>query len=369
MPRSGAALGQAASLCLEPLALKRRNQLLKFTGVQRGGRSQQSRKMNTNCAICRYNVPRHRIAPCPARHGWPRSQARLKSQLRIRFTQRPVKSNQINLKYFIPEYNNYYHLVTESVMGLYRLLRDNDQLEQKGCEIWYKGRYTQILQLFSKQPVHVVEHSDQVPSTVRVLEHIRPAIHEDWLKLRPLAAYLQAMFPKGETLLGITVIKRINKRIYSDHDQLVCRLKEFGKPVREVVMEGLSLRGQIEVMRNTCILVGPHGSGETNMMFMPDGSKILELYPMGFRDRVFAELARAFGHELVELESEVPSVIGRKPTQKFSAYLKTKGWPARKHFTNHLPSIEFRRVLRDVASFSIDPSIVIERLRTMIERQ
>jgi len=37
------------------------------------------------------------------------------------------------MKYYIPEYNNYYHFMAESVMGLYRLLRENGQLEQKDC--------------------------------------------------------------------------------------------------------------------------------------------------------------------------------------------------------------------------------------------
>ena len=102
------------------------------------------------------------------------------------------------------------------------------------------------------------------------------------------------------------------------------------------------------------------------MMFMPEGSKILELYPMGFSDRVFRELACAFGHELVELESQVPGVIGRKPTPEFATYLAKNGWPARKDFVEGLPSMEFRRVLRDVASFSISPSIVLKHFRPMI---
>jgi len=102
------------------------------------------------------------------------------------------------------------------------------------------------------------------------------------------------------------------------------------------------------------------------MMFMPQGSKILELYPTGFSDRVFRELACAFGHELVQLESQVPSVIGRLPTPEFAEYFTKCGWPARKNFAAKLPSMEFRRVLRDVASFSIDPSVVIQWLRPMV---
>jgi len=274
--------------------------------------------------------------------------------------------NNMPLQYFISEYGNYYHFMTESVMGLYRLLSEKDQLIRKDCELWYQGRYTHIIQLFSRYPVHEVTQREQVPSSAKVLEHIRPKVPDDWVKLRPLAAYLQTMFSRESTAPGITVIKRINKRVYAGHDELVSKLVEFGCPVREAVMEELPLREQINIMRNTCILIGPHGSGETNMMFMPQGSKILELYPMGFSDRVFRELACAFGHELVELESQVPSVIARKPTPEFVTYLARYGWPARKDFVNGLPSMEFRRVLRDVASFSIDPSIVMERLRPLV---
>lgn len=272
----------------------------------------------------------------------------------------------MQLQYFIPNYGNYYHFMTESVMGLYRLLSENDQLAEKNCELWYHGRYAPIIQLFSRHPIHDITRRDPIPATVKTLEHIRPEVQEDWVKLRPMAAYVRKMFVYGSTVPGITVIKRINCRIYADHQALVSKLAEFGRPVREAVMEELPLQEQIKIMRNTRILVGPHGSGETNMIFMPDGSKILELYPMGFSDRVFRELAYAFGHELVELESQVPSIIGRKPTPEFAAYLAKHGWPARKDFVAGLPSMEFRRVMRDVASFSIDPAIVIQWLRPMM---
>ena len=223
------------------------------------------------------------------------------------------------------------------------------------------------MQLFSCYPVHVVERPDQVPSFVKVLYHCMPKTHSDFLKLRILADYLQAMVPFESAVPGITVIKRMDRRRYDDHDQLVSMLGEFGMPVREAVMETLSFHQQIHLMRKTRVLVGPHGVGETNMMFMPQGSQILELCPMGFSGRVFRVLAKTFGHYWVELESEVPGVIGRKPTKEFLAYVDQNGWPLGKDVAKLASTMEFKRVLRDVTSFSVDPAIVVERLRMMLK--
>jgi len=57
-----------------------------------------------------------------------------------------------------------------------------------------------------------------------------------------MATSLQKMFDYGSTTPGITVIKRINYRIYADHHELVSKLAEFGFPVTEAVMEELPLQ-------------------------------------------------------------------------------------------------------------------------------
>jgi len=272
------------------------------------------------------------------------------------------------MRLFVPEYGNYYHFITESVMGLYRTLRDHEKLHTKDCEIWYKGRYAEIIQLFSRDCIHSVENIKLIPTDVDTLIHIRPKNHEQWLELRSLRVYLEDMFPRHDTQQGITVIKRINKRVYTEHADLVRRLSKFDMPVREAIMETLPFEKQVDLLRNTRILVGPHGSGETNMMFMPTGSMILELYPKGFSDRVFRGMALAFGHHLVELEATRPSVIGRLPSQRVQEYLDHNPWPNREVFVNWKPDrMELGRVLRDVSSFSIDPNVVIERLEAMLK--
>jgi hypothetical protein len=103
-------------------------------------------------------------------------------------------------------------------------------------------------------------------------------------------------------------------------------------------------------------------------MFMPSPGKIVELYPKGFSDRAFNAMAKAFGHELVEIESSEPGVIGREPSRRVRAFLEARGWPTRKQYFAWKPDrMELGRVLRDVASFSIDPEIVLDQVAKMLK--
>jgi len=260
----------------------------------------------------------------------------------------------------IPEYGNYYHFITESAMGLYRELRDSDRLASKECELWYKGKFASIVQLFSCRPIHVVENTAEIPAEVRPLVYIRPKNIGQWSELLSLRDYLAGMFPAHRQQAGITVIKRVGKREYAEHSELVSSLKSFNMPVREAVMELLPFKEQISLMQDTVVLIGPHGAGHTNMLFMAPGSTVVELYPKGFTDRCMMGMANAFGHDYIDIESGNPSVLGRRPSERVQRYLDTNPWPTRNDFWKWKPDrMELGRVLRDVTSFSIDPKIVM----------
>jgi len=262
-------------------------------------------------------------------------------------------------QYFIPEGDNYYHTIVETVMGLYRVLREHGELKSKNCHFWYKGKWAKIFQLFSRHPIHVVEHWAQIPPGTMVLPQLRPMVLPHWVDLRPMGKYIESMIKPRPDTQGITIIKRANNRCYREHEKLVRRLKKLGMPVREAILEALSFEDQINLMRNTRILIGPHGAGMTNMIFLPTGSLIVELYPKGFFGWNMANLAKAFEHHYLDLESENPSEIGRQPTPRVSEFIQTNGWPSRRDFSGWRPDMmELGRVLRDVASFSMDPNEV-----------
>lgn len=67
---------------------------------------------------------------------------------------------------------------------------------------------------------------------------------------------------------------------------------------RIVYLEQLSWLEQLGILKKTSIIVGLHGAGLTNMLFMPPGSTVLEIKMTGSDKQVcYKELANALGHQ------------------------------------------------------------------------
>ena len=62
-----------------------------------------------------------------------------------------------------------------------------------------------------------------------------------------------------------------------------------------VLMEEFSFEAQVALMRETAVLVAPHGAGLTNMIFCPPGTHVVELADLGFPNPNFYALASAMG--------------------------------------------------------------------------
>jgi hypothetical protein len=65
------------------------------------------------------------------------------------------------------------------------------------------------------------------------------------------------------------------KRSISNEEELINELKKFGFKI--IHTENKTLEEQIQIFSDCEILVSPHGAGMTNMLFMPKGSKIIEI--------------------------------------------------------------------------------------------
>lgn len=62
------------------------------------------------------------------------------------------------------------------------------------------------------------------------------------------------------------------------------------------MMEALDFDAQVQLMRETRVLVGPHGAGLTNMIFMPPGGDVVEIADTSYPNPNFYAMAAALGH-------------------------------------------------------------------------
>ncbi|RBI65887.1 hypothetical protein DQ400_16670 [Vreelandella sulfidaeris] len=66
---------------------------------------------------------------------------------------------------------------------------------------------------------------------------------------------------------------------------------------QRVFMEDLTFQEQVKLMQETSVLIAPHGAGMTNMMFCPQGAKIVEIADLSFPNPNFYALASAMQHQ------------------------------------------------------------------------
>lgn len=96
--------------------------------------------------------------------------------------------------------------------------------------------------------------------------------------------------------IGIYVSRaKANKRQIINETGLVNTIEKLGYQV--AFMEDLSFLRQIKLLQGTKVLLGAHGAGLTNMLFMPAGSVVVEIRKEGdSHNNCFYSLASALGH-------------------------------------------------------------------------
>lgn len=66
---------------------------------------------------------------------------------------------------------------------------------------------------------------------------------------------------------------------------------------QRVFMEDLTFQEQVKLMQESSVLIAPHGAGLTNMLFCPQGAKIVEIADLSFPNPNFYALASAMKHQ------------------------------------------------------------------------
>ena len=226
------------------------------------------------------------------------------------------------------------------------------------------------LQLLSSNPVQLLPPSEASREDAYFAVDSDPCVPREWEDIRLLARHIHDLFPPTDTVPGVTLIRRANTRKFIDHDALAALLRKESLLVREATFEMMTPEEQIRLMQNTRILIGPHGAGHTNAVFMPEKCVIYELFPKGFLDIVYRRLADAFGHAWGMIESDRDPALTRTAPERLAPLFRDGAWPAFAEITNLVQTnVEARRYVRDIDGLSVRPELIVAQLRVQYPKQ
>jgi len=104
----------------------------------------------------------------------------------------------------------------------------------------------------------------------------------------------------------ITYIKRKNRRyLEKDFEKmfLLTLQKQFpNHKIQPVWFEKHSFAQQLQIIRNTDILIGAHGNGLTHSYFLPDNALVLEIFPEGAFAMDYQMISELSGHEYYAID-------------------------------------------------------------------
>lgn len=209
----------------------------------------------------------------------------------LRRSQPPVRLKKAT--WFIERvYHNHSHWLTAHLPKLL-LLRDRDALTDVVLPLQRTDAIDGTLRMLGINSTQFHPYDEARPLHVEQMtllgtDRFRPEL----LRLVPHAfGVLDAPPPRRKVF--ISRAKAARRRLVNE-DEVWALLEPAG--FERVLMEELTFEQQVVLMKQTAILVAPHGAGLTNMMFCPPGAHIVEMADLSFPNPNFYALASAMGH-------------------------------------------------------------------------
>ena len=167
---------------------------------------------------------------------------------------------------------------------------------------------------FPGLPVRRVGTSEKLRCEAVVLHRMRrSSIYRSPANRRLLSLTIEAMRQALQVFPAVDRTRRLfvsrgdaKKRRLVNEDQVFARLERFEF---ERVMPGrLPLADQVALFSGAKIVAGPHGAGLTNLIFMPEGGAVIEIFRPGWTQGAYAWLShlsgQSYGHVVSDETAE-----------------------------------------------------------------
>lgn len=171
---------------------------------------------------------------------------------------------------FIPDDENYNHILCIYVQSLHIFFEKN-KLFGKDYPIYYDGKYFDILKKYSKNIISTFKVESL--KNVKKIEYVEESLNSE-LNLKVRNFLMDGIELKNKN--KIIFIKRKNRKI-SNSSQIIDFIEKNDEFVEEIDFETLSFDEQIKLSNETKMMIGVHGAGLTNLMFMEKNAFVLEL--------------------------------------------------------------------------------------------
>lgn len=204
---------------------------------------------------------------------------------------------------------NYYHWIHDSLLSLH-LVRDRlpqdttfivpaylkpglrDMLELVGLPaqqlVWFDGSELWELENLYFSPAQGA-HGNDAPEA------------DEWFREQFWRA-VGITQPEAKRRVYVSRRKMKHARIVNESDlEPVLGARGF----EIVTPEELTMREQVKLFAEAAFIAGPHGSGLTNILFAPSGSRILDIFDRGNPRYVFRAMTSALGQSYWYLQGEL----------------------------------------------------------------
>lgn len=252
-----------------------------------------------NCLITWFNHPEKANDYYPAIINGDRRALIMREvaykQQHAKVLRKAPKPLQLDKAVWITErvYHNHSHWLTAHLPKLL-WLRNHNLLDKVILPPNRSAAMNESISMLGLQPDDFLIYNENHPLFVKQLtimdtDRFRPEL----LRLVPDAYGVNEVEAPSKRVF-ISRAKASRRKLINE-DEVWSLLEPHG--FQRVFMEELSFREQVKLMKETSILIAPHGAGMTNMLFCPPGAQIVEIADLNFPNPNFYAVASAMKHQ------------------------------------------------------------------------